>query len=236
MISEVFSRIKSSVNEIIKKPLLLIPGILLLLVMFGISKISAFTTSFLSTSNYNNSVTFSSLLIITSGIILLILSYIFTGLISQSNKKSFSVKDYIKNSNKFFLKNFIIILVIILAFNLSKWIAFFISYFIGNAFNLRVANASLLFFILYLFGLLFFVSYFTYSSFFLVLKGKSIYESIKSSFTKTKNEYFETITFLLLIFLISSILEYLPNQLIAELISAIFLLPFISVYLSKAIK
>ncbi|MDO8509287.1 MAG: hypothetical protein Q7S27_06430 [Nanoarchaeota archaeon] len=222
---------RRSFTDYLKNPFVIIPGLILWIFTISFSLISV-------KLNYKLQNTFllSSWLIIFSILTLLVISYFFSGLIGisfLSLKNKTRPKNFLKYSNKFWLRNFAVILIILAMFNITRYLAHNIGLIIGKAIELDVRIAAVLFFILYIGGILSFLIFFSYSSFYLVGYDYSILNAIKKSFRLVRKEYIETLIILTLYFAISQILEGIMPKIAFEVLNVAVIVPYLSLVMSR---
>jgi len=222
---------KKSFETYLKNPYIVVPSIFLWVFIIILSEIS-------EKLNYifQNTFLLSSWLVIFSILILLIISFFFSGLIGMCflsiNRKS-NFRDFLKYSRKFWLKNFIVIITILMGINIIRYTAHNLGIIIGQFLALDVKIATGLFFILYLGGIIGFLIFFSFSSVYLISYDFSILKSIKKSFSLVKSNYIETLIILTLYFVISQILEKNIFRLGVEIINAFFIVPYFAVLLVR---
>ncbi len=221
---------KDSFQDLIKNPVISIPSVLLLIFSIFLSKLSV-------KINYSLTNTFSitTWLIFYSLISLLFMSFFFSSLIGMSGeaiKGKTSIISIVKYPRRFWLSNFIIILIILLLYNLVNFISHYSSLFIGKALEASLQTAQIIFYLFYFTGLVGIMIFMTFSSFFLILKNKTIIGSIISSFNFVKNNYIYVLLCLLSFFIVGELIKLTPT-IAQEFIGAIFLTPYISLVLAR---
>ncbi len=221
---------KKGFYDIYNNPLVIIPGILIFILLTLFSLISV-------KINYNlsNSITLAIWLVIFSLISLFIISYFSSGLIGISGEIARNKKpgflELLKNSNKFWLKNFIIIVLIIISYNIIWLISQNGASLIGKSLSLEVNLAKLVFFFIYFLGLLGVIIFLTFSPFYLIIKNKSILESLRNSAILVKKNYLKTILILALFFALNGILGFTPER-VEEIIN-LFILPYFALIFAR---
>jgi len=176
-------------------------------------------------------------LIFFSFISLALLAFFFSGLIGISKdiqQKNLKLKKFLIYSKKFWLRNFLIILIITTLTFLSGRVSHYLAFYIGKAINLSTNPATILFFLIYISILLGIIILFTYSSFFLVLYNLKTIESIKSSIKFVKKEYINTLIITIIFFIVFFILEKNKNILF-DLIEYGLIVPYISILTTEFI-
>ncbi len=222
---------KKSFYDYCKNPIIIAPGFSLLIFFIVFSKLSV-------KINYGlqNTPALTLWLIFFSIISLLVISLILSGLIGMTSdimKKKDGIKSFLYNCRKFWFGNFIIILIIILAFNIIRYVAHNLAFFLGRSLNLEVDIAAALFFLLYFGGILSSLIFLTFANISLIVYKKSILESMRKSFYIVKKNYIETLLILILFFVVNEILiRFIPSYGI-ELINAIFIVPYYALILTR---
>ncbi len=206
----------------------------------------------------------SSWLVIFSLGNLLLISYFFAGLISLSGKNSNNVevldkprtlvrgalrasksprkglfdnkmKFFFKEANKFFMKNFFFILLFLVFYNIVNYLSFHLTFFIGGIFSLPENSAKILFLIFYFIGLFGFIIFLAFTNFYFIIFNLSFKEGLIKSFNFVKNNYISVGVILLAFFIFNEIILFLPES-FYEIISLIFIPPYLSIILSKFIR
>jgi len=203
--------VQSSFVDLIRNPVIIIPSILLLLFSLILSQISY---------RINNALTNNTSLIITIWLILFTLvfflafSYFYSGLIYAgflSINKKVKLKEIFQGSNKYWMKNFFAILLIIISYSIVNNIVAALAFFIGKYLGLPLQTATFFFYFLYFLGLVGFTVFLTFTSFFLIRNNHSLYKSIKESISFTARNYIATILTLFIFFIITEVLTLLDN-------------------------
>jgi hypothetical protein len=222
---------KKSFVTYLKNPYIIVPSVFLWIFIIAFSSLSVKLNYILQ-----NTFLLSTWLVVFSILILLIISFFFSGLIGLcflSIKRQSNLADFFKYSKKFWLKNFIVIITILMGINIIRFISHNIGIIVGQSLALDVKIATGLFFILYFGGIIGFLIFFSFSSVYLVSYDFSILKSIKKSFGLVKSNYIETLIILTLYFVISQILEKNIPRLGVEIINAFFIVPYFAVLLVR---
>ncbi len=231
----ILSAFKESFAQFYSHPKILIPGIALYILVLLLSKISVSVNYFLSRFGFNTSIIVTSWFFFFVCIFFLVSSYIFSGLIGLSKEiksKSSAFKIFFNYSNKFFLRNFIIIIIIWAISTIIAQASQYISFFIGNALGLPLNTAMILFFLIYFSLLISTVIFFTLSSFYLVVSNLKVKESILKSFSSVKSNYLSILSANILFFIAFQLVSYLQDP-FSSLIEYILLIPIISIFFTK---
>ena len=224
-----FNLFGRSLSDLYKNPIMIVLSVLLGLFLFVISKFGSMLAPSFQTTISNVIWT------IVAGLVSLVLaSYFFAGLIgvAKKTKEKAKWKDFTSNANRFWFKNFLIILFIVLTSIIIGRIAHYGAFLIGQAFNLSVNIAMLLFVLIYLAGLIGVLIFLTFSSFFLVIDGLTAKEAIKKSTRFVKKNYFGT----LLVLIIFSVIYFLVGKiegLLGDVIVYVFVLPYFVLVMAR---
>jgi len=197
-------------ERLIRNPVIAIPGLVLWAILLGISKISVKV-------NYNlsNSISLTAWVILIALVTYLFMAFTFAGIIGMGHKAfkgRVKIADFIESAKKFGLKNYSIILIIIVLSILIGRIAFYGATYIGRAFNLGLGAAEAVFILIYFAGLIGILIFFTFSSFFLVIDNLSVKESIRRSFRLVKREYPSTVALSLVLFVLAYLVRRIPTD------------------------
>ncbi len=176
-------------------------------------------------------------LVFFSIVSLFFVSFFLSGLIGICSeivrRKKIKMDDFLKYSAKFCFNNFIMIAIILIVYNIMRYLVHNLALIIGQSLNLSLGIAQGFFFILYFAGLAGIIIFLTFSSFYLITKNKSIWQSIKSSALLVKKRYIYTLSIIIVFFVINGLLELLKNVLIIELINALFIVPYLALVLTR---
>lgn len=228
------SLFKDSLSDLIRNPVIALPSILLFIFFILFQKVSV---------NVNYSLENIGSIAITSWLVFFVLfslmaiSYVFSGMISLSKSiisknKPLKFSNFLNGANGFFLKNFIISIIILILYNLIQFTSFYLAFFIGKFLSLEALQASIIFFLLFFLGTIFILILLTYSPFLLVLNKFSIESAIKKSTKLTSKQYIPTLSILIIFFALQKSLLYLP-QIAYELVSAIITIPLFILVLAR---
>ena len=185
----------------------------------------------------NSDASLTAWLIFFSLISLLALGAFLSGLIGMCfeavNKRKTKIGDFLRYSKKFWLSNFIIIIVILVFYNIIWFIAHNAAMLIGKSLNLPLGIAKGVFFVLYFAGLAGAIIFLTFSSFYLIMGDRGIFKSLRSSALLVKREYIRTLSIIIIFFALNGILELLGNRIIIELINAVLIVPYLALVLTR---
>jgi len=226
---------KDSFKDFVKNPNLILPSILLLafLIIFSKGLVKA-SSSF--------QIAPSSILFIISFIVISLLatSFFFSSLIGMSKeaiKGKSKIKDLFSYSKKFWLKNFLIILLIYVLYRLINLALIYGINSAGQALNLQLSTAQIIFFILYFASIAGILIFLTFSSFYLVIFNSKIIESMKKSILFVKKNYVFTLSILIIFFALNQLLSMLIGNIVQgllfDVINYVFIMPYLSIILTR---
>ncbi len=230
MAKSLIHSLKESGKSFVKNPLIFLPSLIAMLILSILSELS---TKFNSIIGNSNSFLVTGWFVLFSAICLLMLSYFFAGLIGlcfASIKGKIKSSDFFSNANKYWLKNFIIIIVMVIFFDILQLVSVYGAYFIGKSLSLSLGSAKLLLFFIYFAGLIGWLIFFTFANFFLIERGFGLMGSIKKSFSFVKLHYIEVLVLSVGFFIILQITTYLDSIAVFNLIKLGELLATIIVY------
>ncbi len=226
------SLFKESAIDFYKYPIIVIPSLALLLLMIAFSNLSVKVNYSLS-----NTLSITSWLVFFVLVSLLVISYFLSGIIALSRsiiERKFKIKMFFNGANKYWIKNFLILLVILIIFNIINVISYAIAFSIGRLLNLSIQSATLVFFILMFVGIATILLLFTFSSFSLVLFNPSIKESIKKSFKIVGKNYTYILSVFILLFMINELLSLL-NSIVEDIIKSALLIPYLMLFFTRLV-
>jgi|SRR3989344_1204472 len=233
------SLFKDSFQDFYKNPIVILPALASLIFLLLFSKISLKVNTLISNQS---SVIFTIWLIIFTLISLLVLSYLFAGLIGLSLKATNGkarITDFFFSANKYYLKNFAITLIILVCYDIINFIAIYGAYYIGKSISLSTNSARILFFFIYFAGLIGILLFMAFSSFYLIYKSGGVIKSLKSSARLVSNNYPYVLAIAILLFICIQLVSYLDNIDIknilnlADILSSIILYPYLALVLSR---
>lgn len=225
--------LKNGLKDFYNNSIVVIPALLLLISLFIFSELSARVNY-----NLNSNLSLTIWLIFFSLSSLLIISFFLSGLIGASldivKRKKLNFHKMFSYSKKFWFKNFIIMLIIVVSYNIVSYIAREGASFIGRSFELAVEQAAVIFFFIYFLGLAGGIILLTFSSFYLVLQDKGVLRSIKNSISLVKKQFISTFVIMVSFFALNSLLELTGMKIIIDIIN-LFLVPFFSLIMARII-
>ena len=224
--------LSNSLKAFISKPFVVIPSILLFLFFFFLSILAQKIQTRLNTNT--ELIIFT---VISTLLIFLVMSFFFSLLIiisKQALKGKFEINYAIKNSFKQTFKLFAIILITLLIYNIIQQIVYYLSTFIGHSLSLELNSAKFIYFILYFIGLSGILIFISLSTFILILKDKSILESISESVKIVKENYLLVLSVFVVIFAISEV-SLLIHSILKESLNILIITPLISLIFTNLI-
>lgn len=220
-------------------PLLFIPGLLL---FFGIqifSFISVWVIKQLSGAIGGNTASYWMQTGVLGGwslfisiILLGLFSFCFTSLIQAS----FSLAHHQKartfiSSHRLWLKN-CVLMGITLAVGFVLWAsAYYGTFALGRVLALSLPYAQALFFLLLFSFFCGFLLFFSFSSFFFVRDNKTLFSSIRQSFSFTRRHYLWVLVFSVILYLLGVLFDLL-GDIAASLLTYVLVVPFLSVFIA----
>lgn len=231
MKNHVIKIFKESFHNLFRNPLLIFPSLFLYIIFIIISDISVKINYRLQTTPL-----LIAWVIFFSVVSLVITSFFLSGLIGmsfQATKRKVKLRDMWFYSTRFFFPNFILIFIIIALYNLIRYLAHNIALLVLKPFNVPLNIAQGVFFILYFTGLVGIIIFLTFSNFYLIIKDLNITEAIKKSVSLVKKRYTYVLSIIIIFFVVDSLLNLANIKLLYELVSAIFIVPYLSLVLTK---
>lgn len=219
-----------SLKDLLKSPLIIILSLLILGIQFLYSKAVTSIPLFNSLqATWTNALLVQTL---TSIPLLLPMSFIYCCMIGLAKRKVEKGKnEVLKVAYKKWLKNFLIILILLIVYNVVQWIAFTLAYTFGKLVGLSVETAQVVFFLFLFIGLIGIVIFLTFSSFYIVIYQTSIKNSLKKSAIFVKNNYLETLSILILFFIARELTSYAGVY--SQYINAIIITPYLALILTR---
>ncbi len=222
---------KESFYSLFKNPLLIFPSLFLYIIFIIISDISVKINYRLQTTPM-----LIAWVVSFSVISLVITSFFLSGLIGmsfQATKRKIKLRDMWFYSTRFFFPNFILIFLIIALYNLIRYIAHNVALLVLKPFNVPLNIAQGAFFILYFAGLVGILIFLTFSNFYLIIKDLNITNAIKKSVSLVKKNYTYVLPIIVIFFVADAVLNLINIRLLYELVNAIFIVPYLSLILTK---
>ena len=222
---------RESFKDFIRNPILAIPTAILLIFFTLFSKLSV-------SVNYKFTQTpaITAWLVFFVVISLCVMSFLFSSLIGMSKEsigKKASSRSFLFYGKKFWMKNFVIIVLILAVYNAIRFAAHYSAFYIGKAISLDVNAAKILFFIIFFVGLAGILIFLAFSSFFLIVYNLSIKQSINSSFSYVSKNYPLVLSLTILFFIINESLSKINYPLIVDIINSLIIVPYISLIFTR---
>lgn len=228
----ILSILKNSLYLYFKNLHLALPLIALLIVLYLFAYLSVKV-------NYSlqSNLTISLWLVFFSIISLLIISFFLSGLVGMSksvleNKKRASM--FFASASKYFLKNFLIILLFLAAYNGIRLVAYYLAFFIGNLFYLSVDYAVAINYVVYVLGALIAI-FLSFTTFYLIIENASIKQSLIKSIDLAQKNYLSLLAIYVVLFISKILFNYIPIPLAAVIINAVFLMPYLCLILTSMV-
>jgi len=229
MIGKILRLFVEGMNDFYRNPKMFIPGIALwafvLLYSSFSSRVGQVEQTVIGAYGF---------LVILIVLLLSVLAFIFSGMIGMAGgivKKKKGDKFFF-NSRKFWLRNLMIVSVIVVISFLIGRIAHYGAFFIGKLFGLAIGPAQFVFVLIYFLGLVGFLIFFNFSSFFLVFDKLDVTESMKKSFRFVKSNYLMTLVLSVAFFVAYYLIDKISGV-AGEILEYVILLPFIVLVLSR---
>lgn len=224
-----FSLFKEGVNDFYRNPRVLISGLVLWGFVFLISRGAARVGQTQQTVFGAYGIFVFIILVLLS-----VLSFIFSGLIGMSKEivQKKKKRGFFSYSNKFWLRNLLILAVIIVISVLIGRVAHYGAFFIGRIFSLGLGMAQFVFVLIYFIGLIGVLIWFTFSNFLLVFEDLSVIGGIKRSFSFVKKDYLGVLALNVVFFVLVFLLDRIPGF-FGELVEYLILLPYAALVLSR---
>lgn len=223
---------KESAKDLFSNSLLFLFGFMIFVYITVLSNISVFVNRRLT-----NSFTMTGWFIIFILVLFAGMSYIFSGMLGFS-KRILEYKaewsDFVSYANRFWWRNFFIILLLGGTGILIGRIAHVLSFVAGKSLGFDLLAAQAFFIIIYFAGLVGGLIFLTYSNFFLVIKNLSFNRSIRHSARFVSAHYPQTLALSVIMFVVFFVLSWLAGV-FGDLIEYTLLIPFFILVLMRFI-
>lgn len=225
--NEFFETFGESLKHFSRNLSMIIPGLILWGILVGFSKIS-------EKMNYRftTSISLTLWIVFFSLVTLAVMSLFFSGLIGMSIKKKSGLIDFLNYGNKFWTRNFFVMVIIVVIGILIDRAAFYGAFFIGKFLNFGTYPAQGLFLLIYLIGVAGFLIFFTFSSFFLVTCDLKVRESLRKSFAFVKKNYPYVVVLSLILFIVYYFANLIPSP-YGEAFEYGILVPYLAILMTK---
>lgn len=213
-----------SVKDLVRKPILLLPGLLLFGFIFGFSELGGKVAYSLQSTQSNTLwVIFSTIFLLGIGAIISV-----SLVLLASNSK-------IRKVGKYFVRTFVILLLYLVLFNLINLVLYIFTLImssLSNAFVLPISIFSLLIFIIYFLFIAGPIIFLTFSHVFVVTRDASVKKAISLSFGLVRKEYLATLSMSVLLFVIVFLVG-LIESLVGDIIQYVVIVPLTFVIFTR---
>src|SRR3989344_3668014 len=230
-VKKILDSFNEGIKIIAKNPSLVLSGLVLWLVLLGVSSIGKYLAPNFQTTGANVAWTIAVAFVSFIGG-----SYFLAGMIGVSRKpKEKTDRRFFANANRFWLRSFFVILFILISSLLIGRIAHYGALYIGRAAGLETANAVIVFVLIYLLGLLSLLIFLTFSNFMLVIKNLKIHRAVYESIKFVKKEYLATLILNLAFFALFFALDWIRGF-IGDILLFGLLLPYFVAVLTRFVE
>jgi len=203
-LKEFFIIIKDSAISLVKRPIIILPSILLILYFNYFSIIADLLKGFFAS-------TFASLLwLIFSVLVMAAIAALFSNSTILLFLKS---KSFIRSNAKLFLNSFLIYILYYVLLSSANYISFMISEKMGQAYGFSLSRALAIFISIQLVFLLGILIFLVYAPALIVARENSFFRSIKKSISLAKKTYVYLILIGLSYFIASGLIDYSNSSL-----------------------
>ena len=226
--------IKNCIRKLLSNPVLLIPPLFLLVATIIFSSLSF-------NLNYKIDTT-ASLLAWNSFFSLFMLFFISSvaaGMISLSLaalKKEARPSDFISGVRKYYLRNFMISIILVLSYIVVFYFSFYSSFFIGKLLSLETTIASIVFYLIYFCLISTILLSISLTPIVLVTKNFSILSSFRCSIHLVRKNYLFVLSLFAILFLFNKLISMIGSPILTEVITAIVIVPLYFLVLSDLVK
>jgi hypothetical protein len=215
----------------VKKPSLILSGLILWAILWGIS----LTGKFLA-PNFQTTVVNIAWTVAVAFVSFVVGAYFLAGMIGAAKEnKEKSKWQFFSTANKFWLKNFFVILFILLVSMVVWVIAVYGARYVGRAIGLDTAKAVIVFISVYFIGLVGVLIFFTFSSFLLVIKNLNIFRAVGESVKLVRRKYLATLSLSVLFFVLFFVLDWVKNF-VGDILLFGLLLPYFVAVLTRFVE
>lgn len=223
---------KDSFFDLVRSPWLAVPVAVLII---SLSKIGGMSKEVLNQLNEGSKIIFVTSFSVFAMIFLMSLIFSFLIIFSHNIIKRKAVfHEFIKREAGLIIPNFIVMIIVLAFSGLALGVVFMLSFFIGKFFSLSSQAADFIFFLFYCAALLGFLIFLSLSSFVLVIKRKSPFQSIKSSSIIVWKNYPTIILTFIFSFILFYLIELLPY--LIYLIFSSLLTSFLSLFFTRIVE
>lgn len=231
-----FECLKKTGESLKKRPWVFVIGVCLFLIVQALSFLSISVNELLAqmigaqASQTTQILVLGGWLLIYTAINFLFLAGIFAGLIGFLDSKRF-----FSSIKKYSFKNFLVLIAIACVY-IAVWaIAQYGANFVGKGLGFDLETAIILFFILYFAGFFGILIFFSFSHFYVVLKNRSVSESVKDSWRFVRRHYVFVVCASIVLYLVSFGLGRIP-ELAGSFIEYAILIPVLAAFMVQLVK
>ncbi len=217
-------------KSLLKEPVLIVSGLVLWLVLWGISGLGKLLAPNFQTTWANVAWT------VGVGLVSFLLgAYVLAGMVGVLKNKKGGMGSFVKSANSFWVKSFLILVFILVIGFIIGRVAHYGAFYIGKAANLETMEAVVVFVLIYFIGLIGAVVFLTFSNFILILKNLKVHTAIKASAALAKKEYPATISLNVIFFLLFLFVDWIPG-IVGEVLLFGLLLPYLVAVLTRFVE
>ncbi|MBU0907141.1 MAG: hypothetical protein KKD18_03030 [Nanoarchaeota archaeon] len=227
-VKKFFSAFLEGLNTLVKMPLFMLLSLVLWGLLLGVSKIGGrIVVNFQSTTS-------NVLWIIVAGLVSFsLISYFSSGLIGLTQKKE--LKNFFVQGNKNWFRNLLVLLVILVSTAAVWAIAHYGTLYFGRTLNLDAAVAKWIFIWVYVTGLVGFLIFFSFASFFLVLHNRPVVGALSESFRFVKRNYFTTLFLMIVFFALYFLVNFVEGA-VGDLLLFGLLFPYLIIVFTRILN
>ena len=217
-------------KSLLKEPILIVSGLVLWLVLWGVSFLGGVLAPSFQTTWANVAWT------VGVGLVSFLLgAYVLAGMVGVLKNKKGSVGSFVKSANSFWARSFLILVFILIIGFIIGRVAHYGAFYIGKATNLEVMGAVVVFVLIYFIGLVGAVVFLTFSNFILVLRNLKTSAAVRASIALAKKEYPATISLNVIFFLLFLFVDWIPG-IAGEVLLFGLLLPYLVAVLTRFVE
>lgn len=220
-----FKVFSESARRLVRAPILIVASLVLGILFFLISQLGAILA-------VNFQTTLSNILWTAAvGLVSVLLVGFFSAgmfgvLLKRKNGAFFSF------GKKFLVRNFVVVLVVLVLGILLGRIVHYVALFIGRALSLNVATAVIVYLILYFASLVGILIFFAFSSVLLVVKNLSVKNALAESVGFVKRNYLATLSLIVIFYVLFYLFDKIPGY-AGDILMYALLLPYFVVVLER---
>lgn len=242
MEKSIISVFKEAFKKLVNQPILVLPTAIALIFTILLSNLSLQLNYLIGNASVFVN---SAWLVIFTLISVFIMSYFFSGLISMcfsSLKSNASINDFFSGTKKYWLKTFVIILIIVVCYAIINYASIYGALRIGKYFALSLESAKFILYFIYFALIIGALIFLTFSNFILISENRSIMGSIKKSASFVSNHYSHVLVigaiFFITDWVVSKLAIYSIGNFInlSEVISSLFVYPLFAIVLATFLQ